>query len=151
LWKLFVLTSLGISAGRSYSKKLDRVLKRYRKQDHVERLSTEHAIKNLLEMMLVGRIDYTISHSPQSTYASEQIHAKGKFISLPTREAGPMINTHVLCTKNEWGRKIIEKINKALLIERPTELYRGYYEKWLPQNLIPIYRKEYLKFIKLTE
>ena len=46
---------------------------------------------------------------------------------------------------------MIEKINKILLEQRPTDRYRGAYERWLDANSLERYRTIYQDiFLKTT-
>jgi hypothetical protein len=47
------------------------------------------------------------------------------------------------CSKNAWGRTVIDRINAILLEQRPTERYRAAYERWLDPNAIEKYRLVY--------
>jgi hypothetical protein len=56
------------------------------------------------------------------------------------------------CTKNEWGKKAIDNINRILLEQRGTERYRAAYERWLDSSSIEGYRKLYKEvFLTITE
>ena len=46
-------------------------------------------------------------------------------------------------------RKVIDKVNRVLLEQRPTEQYRAAYERWLDPNSIVEYRRAYVEvFLK---
>jgi hypothetical protein len=47
------------------------------------------------------------------------------------------------CSKNAWGRAVIDKINTILLEQRPTMHYRAAYERWLDANSLERYRAVY--------
>jgi uncharacterized protein (TIGR02285 family) len=60
--------------------------------------------------------------------------------------------TYVACSKTEWGRKTIDNLNKVLLKTRPTERYRGAYERWLDPSSIGGYRELYKNvFLEIKE
>ena len=47
------------------------------------------------------------------------------------------------CSKNAWGRAVIDKVNRTLLQQRPRERDRGAYERWLDANSLVRYRPSY--------
>lgn len=60
--------------------------------------------------------------------------------------------SYVACSKNEWGKEVIEKINRILLEQRPTDAYRGSYERWLDDSSLEPYRQLYKKvFLPITK
>ena len=91
----------------------------------------------------------------EAMYLAETIGIKDKIMTLNIAEN--QINhdaslTYVACSKNEWGKKAIENINKALLKVRPTESYRTAYERWLDPSSIEGFRKLYNEvFLTITE
>jgi len=58
---------------------------------------------------------------------------------------------YVACSKTPWGKKLIEKINRILLEQRPTKQYRSAYERWLDKSSLESYRDLYKNvFLQVT-
>ena len=58
---------------------------------------------------------------------------------------------YVACSKTPWGKKLIEKINRILLEQRPTAQYRAAYERWLDKSSLKNYRDLYKNvFLQVT-
>ncbi len=53
------------------------------------------------------------------------------------------IKNYIGCPKNEWGRQLMEKINKILVKARPTKKHIYHQLKWFPKEMEPQIRKAY--------
>ncbi|RAM65452.1 TIGR02285 family protein [Herbaspirillum rubrisubalbicans] len=109
---------------RSYSPTVDMLLADYRPQENY----SEQV--EAIGMLLAGRIDYMIE---LPLLAFEQARAMGQpdaLVALPMQEANEVVFNRVMCPKNEWGRQVVEQVNKVLLEERAKPFYRAIVEKW---------------------
>lgn len=105
---------------------------------------------SLVKMMLAERIDYIVEYPwVAGYYQSELGGKKDDLISMQIEELkdNQYIWAGAACPKNEWGKKIINRINEILRKEIPTERWRGFVERWLDKNAIPEYRKAYERII----
>ncbi|QJP99378.1 TIGR02285 family protein [Herbaspirillum rubrisubalbicans] len=128
---------------RSYSPTVDMLLADYRPQENY----SEQV--EAIGMLLAGRIDYMIE---LPLLAFEQARAMGQpdaLVALPMQEANEVVFNRVMCPKNEWGRQVVEQVNKVLLEERAKPFYRAIVEKWHdPESVAQIrniYDKVFLK------
>lgn len=128
---------------RSYSPTVDMLLADYRPQENY----SEQV--EAIGMLLAGRIDYMIE---LPLLAFEQARAMGQpdaLVALPMQEANEVVFNRVMCPKNEWGRQVVEQVNKVLLEERAKPFYRTIVEKWHdPESVAQIrniYNKVFLK------
>ncbi len=132
--------------GRSYSKELDTVLDTWVNKEN-SMVTTQNSIFiGLLKMLVRNRIDYTLGYSHEMTYVSKDLKLKEKFLSLPITDANSLIPVYVGCPKNEWGRKIIKKLNPYLKLNRENIAYYGVYLQWLDPKAAqeyPLLVKEY--------
>ncbi|CAN2046443.1 TIGR02285 family protein [Candidatus Magnetomoraceae bacterium gMMP-13] len=137
---------LGISRDRSYGKYIDAVLEKYKKQRNVFVHSGKDVFASLLNMLLKNRLDYILGLPEEVMYRAEKFGIQDKILTIALKENENVYDSwlgHVACSKNEWGKKFIEKINNILIKQRPTQAYRGAYERWLDENSIENYRRLY--------
>jgi len=139
---------IGLAKDRSYGNTLDDVLKAHEGQANLVAFTGQELSRNLFKMLLLGRLDGLIGLPEEALYMAEQMGIRDQFITLTLQE-----NLHnfdgwmscVACAKTPWGKKVIERVNKVLLDERPSKLYRAAYERWLDPNSIAEYRQAYRK------
>ncbi|MBT3368388.1 MAG: TIGR02285 family protein [Nitrospina sp.] len=133
---------LGLSSKMAYGKKIDSLVEKYKAKGNIFFRHGDDITKGLLLMLLKNRIDYTISYPWMVEYMlkPEQVD---KLTFIPAKETQTPIMHYVMCSKTDWGLRVIEKINAILKKERPTKRYRSIFERWLPKSEIERYRREY--------
>lgn len=145
---------IGLAKDRSYGNTLDEILKRHQGQANLVEFTGQELSLNLFKMLILGRLDGLIGLPEEALYQAEQMGIRDQFITLTLSE-----NLHnydgwmssVACSKTDWGRAVIDSINKVLLEQRPSEQYRVAYERWLDPNSIAEYRRAYAEiFLKTT-
>lgn len=145
---------IGLAKDRSYGNTLDEILKRHQGQANLVEFTGQELSLNLFKMLILGRLDGLIGLPEEALYQAEQMGIRDQFITLTLSENlhnydGWMSN--VACSKTDWGRAVIDSINKVLLEQRPSEQYRVAYERWLDPNSIAEYRRAYAEiFLKTT-
>ncbi len=134
---------LGIPRKYVLSKPLTALLTPYIGKPHVYQQDMTKMMENILKMTAATRLDYTIAYPWMTNYISEKLHLKGRFTSLSISEDDSPIMYHAACTKNEWGRGMVARIDDILKEIRLSKKYRGAVERWLDKNSIPRYRALY--------
>lgn len=88
-------------------------------------------------MLKQERIDYMIGYPWEIAYLASQMHMDDDFVFVDMKEleGHQWINTHVGCSKNEWGQQVVEHLNAVLLRIRPTDEYLFHLLKWFPKDL----------------
>ncbi|PHR30454.1 MAG: ABC transporter substrate-binding protein [Desulfotalea sp.] len=146
---------VGRSNNRSYGVVFDAVLNKYGNDTNTFTYKGKEMSKNLFKMLIAGRIDALASLPEEATYFAEIMGVKDQITSLNITENQNDLEallTYVTCSKTAWGKKAIEDINTVLLKQRPTEFYRGAYERWLDPSSIPHYRQLYKDvFLTITK
>lgn len=100
-----------------------------------KQISGEFALYNLLAMILINRVDYTIDyemmiHSYQRN--AEKQETNENLIFIPIKEyQGKVIRGAVGCSNNEWGKKAIERINQAVPKVRKNNDFQQSLNYWL--------------------
>ena len=143
---------IGIQSGRSYGKILDPLLEKHKGQKHIYIREGKGLYESLLKMLMADRIDYILGYPVETIYVGKMLGVDDQVMNIPLQEH---LNTYsygyIACSKTEWGREIIEKINRILRKERPTEHYRSIMERWLDSNIIESYRQAYEAIFLKTE
>lgn len=138
--------TLGLAKDRSFGVNVDEVLKKHRGTNTTVEVSGPELSLNLFKMLMKGRLDGILGLPEEAFYQAEQLGIRDQLMTLTIEEN---LNGYeawlssVGCSKNAWGKAIIEKINAVLLAQRPTDRYRAAYERWLDPNAIEQYRKVY--------
>jgi len=134
----------GAVKGRSYGAEIDQLLLRYQNKKHVFLRTSGQMYEGMFSMLLADRFDYLIGSPLEAMYASKSVSEKGEeIVNLPLQENSSYLLGYVACTKNEWGKQMIEKVNTVLRQERPTEQYKSFFERWLDERSFVQFRKDY--------
>jgi len=128
---------------RSYSPTVDRLLKAYPpKENYSEQMEA-------VGMLLAGRIDFMVELPLLALDQARVMGHGGELVAIPMQEADEVVFNRVMCAKNEWGRQVVEAVNKVLLANRAKSFYRRIVEKWHdPESITEIrgiYDKVFLK------
>ena len=137
---------IGIGRDRSYGPAVDKVVARYQGRKNLVVLSHQRLFSDLFRMMLAGRIDAVIGLPEEGMYHAELAGARDRIATLTISENQKGYEgwlSYVACSKTDWGRKVIKRVNQVLLQQRPTAAYRGAYERWLDNNSREVYRRLY--------
>lgn len=126
---------LGVFSNRSYTPALDVHINRIENADQIVRRTTLDTVEGLLKMLALDRIDYTLINSPTLQWHLTLMNIDD-IIGLPVTESAAHLIRHVACTKNAWGKQVIEDINRVLRAERNSEEYRRVLDSWVgPKDL----------------
>ena len=140
--------TIGRATNRSYGKYVDTILDKYKDQGKIIAFEGEELSRNFFQMLKLDRLDALISLPEEAIYQAEMLDFKDEIMTLTIEENQVGYESwfsYVGCSKTEWGKIIIEKINQVLLVQRPTKRYREAYERWLDESSLESYRKLYDK------
>jgi uncharacterized protein (TIGR02285 family) len=146
---------IGRSPNRSYGVEFDTALKAHSTEKNTYSYESPELSLNLFKMLQAGRIDTLPGLPEEAMYLAETMGIREQIMTLSVEEnqANPEASlSYVACSKNEWGKETIQRINRVLLAQRPTAAYRAAYERWLDSSSIEGYRKLYDEvFLKITQ
>jgi len=137
---------IGRATNRSYGKYVDAILNKYKGRDNIFVFEGEELSHNFFQMLKLDRLDALISLPEEAIYQAEKLGIKDEIMTLTIEENQVGYESwlsYVGCSKTEWGKKIIKRINQILLTQRPTKKYREAYERWLDDSSLENYRKLY--------
>lgn len=146
---------VGLAKDRSYGKDIDTVIEAHKKQKNILVLANQNLAQILFKMLLSDRVDVLLTLPEEAMYMAEQMGARDRIMTLTISENQKGYDgwlSYVACSKNEWGKEVIENINQVLLEQRPTARYRGAYERWLDEGSLTGYRALYKEiFLSITK
>jgi uncharacterized protein (TIGR02285 family) len=134
---------LGIAEGRSYGKDLDALLKKHEGQKHVYARAGKELYKGLFQMLMADRIDYLLGYPMEAMYFAGEFGVSNQIVNIALKESDEYRLTYVGCSKTEWGKQVIDRIDEILKKERTTDQYRAFHERWLDENSLEVFREAY--------
>jgi uncharacterized protein (TIGR02285 family) len=145
---------IGLVKDRSFGVTLDDTLARHRGQGNLVEFTGQELSVNLFKMLILDRLDGLIGLPEEALYQAEQMGIRDQLVTLTLSENQGNYDgwmSAVGCSKNAWGKEVIDRVNAILLQQRPAERYRAAYERWLDPNSIELYRRVYAEvFLKTT-
>lgn len=138
--------TIGRSDNRSYGLLFDTTLNTYGNENNIFSFEGAELSLNLFKMLIAGRIDALPALPEEAMYLAETLEFKDEIMTLNINENqnNPSASlTYVACSKTDWGKNTIDKVNNVLLKERPSIEYRAAYERWLDPSSIDNYRELY--------
>jgi len=132
---------------RSFTAKIDNLLKEHEPGSNLQRVS-ERA-ESLIKMVGAGRIDFTIEYPIVASYYDRKNAKPGGIVSVPIAEMEPFSYVYMCCTKNAWGKDVIERWNEVLHRIKPTQKYRSITEiGHTDEKELKLIRQYYEAFLK---
>lgn len=138
---------LGFDGDRSYTNAIDTILERHKGQKNVLKREGYDLIASSLKMLSKGHLDYIIEYPSQVMFISKEKKLSGQFYTISLEEAPNYTVSHVVCPKNSWGKKLIEKINVVLKNGRSTNQYYSFIERWVDERKRKEFREAYNHFL----
>ena len=97
--------------------------------------------EGLIKLLEAERnIDYTIGHPQEIAWLTRQGIVEDKFKFIPIKEIAPYSIAYIGCTKNKWGKKVINRINQILEGNYDLE-YINAHQNFLPPEGVKLHRK----------
>lgn len=124
----------GVIDGRSYAPGIDASLARHRGRPNLVVRAVPAG--RMFQMLLAGNLDYVLMFSHEAAFFAADL-SDGTGSGKPVRNraikgAPPYLFTHVACTGNDWGRRMIARIDDVIRGLRDKPEYRKLSERWYP-------------------
>lgn len=122
---------LGIDQGRSYGKAIDDIILALGESENIFRRSN-FEVDDLIRMVNLGRLDYTIAYPFQVEYYLKQNNLMNEpvFTLLKVKGVTPYTMGSFACSKNNWGKQVIKEINGVLAKIKATDRYKEAMTTW---------------------
>ena len=99
---------------------------------------------NLIKMLILDRVDYIIEIPSFAVYMVKQFQPQISLQSISIIEnTNEILLARIFCTKNQWGKNIIRKIDKILDQEKGKPEYLELMERWYDENSRLVIRRYY--------
>ncbi|MET1255301.1 transporter substrate-binding domain-containing protein [Aliikangiella maris] len=144
----------------SYGVVIDDIFEKYRNNKNIITLHSIGLGRQGIQMLLAKRVDYML-YDESALFEIEKLNARDKVVLLPIAELGKNkkqdIKTasitleqieaqkfdvqdfevgHFVCTKNNWGKKAIARINQVLLDELTNDTFFSLITQGVPANSV---------------
>ncbi|HAS87883.1 MAG TPA: hypothetical protein DCS48_01020 [Desulfovibrio sp.] len=99
---------MGIAKGRRYTGAVDQLTKKNQNSNKIYVYYKSDVFRGLIQLLETERtIDYVIGHPQEIRWLTKHKIVEDKFFFIPIKELPPYVLAYVGCTKNEWGKKVI--------------------------------------------
>ena len=133
----------------SFGKGIDEILTSQQRGPHIlTEYNTENMGQKSLQLLSNKRVDYTLSLDA-TLHDAKTMGLLDTIAFIPIKEQGEYALGYVTAPKTIWGQQMIEKINRILQKEIPTEAFFNYFVPLVDKELVPDLRKEFNKKIVL--
>ena len=133
----------------SFGKGIDEILSSQQRSPHIlTEYNTENMGQKSLQLLSNKRVDYTLSLDA-TLHDAKTMGLLDTIAFIPIQEQNEYALGYITAPKTIWGQQMIEKINKILQKEIPTEAFFNYFIPLVDKELVPDLRKEYNKKIVL--
>lgn len=136
---------IGVSPN-SYNKEINTIVDKYLGRDNVVMLND---YISLIKMLIRGRVDVIIQYPSVVSYIKRTLNLKSRTtnVSIDSPKQDSFVLVYTGCSKSEWGRNVINKINKSLISESKENNFLEerlrWYDKDDQQKLRKLYEKYY--------
>jgi uncharacterized protein (TIGR02285 family) len=144
--------SLGIVSHRSYGEHIDRVVERgVRENKNIVQASGRYGSRQLFEMLINGRIDMMLEYPWVTAYFNKvKKNRDVELVNLNISDFPSYSPSYVACSRNEEGKKLIEKLNAFIERTIPIEKNRQRMMDWLDASEAAKFEQDYLEFFKIA-
>ena len=132
---------LGVIKEMSYGAIIDGIIKGHGNQRNVLTVFASNTISMEISLLLNQRIDYSIIVPMQAKYETDRMGVTGQLEFIPILENLEYFKGFIACTRNEVGKKAIEKINRILRKKTPTDEYFNLFTPWINDSMLPEFKK----------
>ena len=133
--------TLLLKRGTRYGKRIDRILNEHRGSPNITYLYSDNLGQQALKMLMAGRGDYFLSLS-STTYDAEKLGYADRIALIPI-EGESYLTGRVACSRNETGKRIIERVNEMLRKEIPNGRIYRILSRWVPGRMRREFKKMY--------
>jgi len=114
-----------LSSKRSFTKEIDDLLLKKEKRSNIKRMIMRD--EAIIRMLARDGTDYILEYPDiVSTFMKKYYPEKRKdMVYILIKEIRPFNYGYVSCTRDEWGKRVIGQVNRALIKLRPTREFKN--------------------------
>jgi len=135
--------TLGYLEEMSYTKKVHKLLEKYRGEENIH-FSSRSEVEFELSMLDRNRLDYFFGFSAQAIFDSEVKGVPNKYQFYNIEEIDKFMSMHTHCSKTSFGKKVMSEVNK-ILTQDLLMAHLATVERWYGQN--KNYRKVFIDYV----
>lgn len=139
---------LGLVAQRSYSATIDKTILKHKKK--IIFRYGKGSMDGVISMLIKNRIDYTIEYPNFFLFKSDTASKATAFKSVPIDGMQETTFGYFACSKNKWGKSVIDNINLYLKEHRSKIAYKNIMKRWLSDEDAKIIDKYYPSYMQDT-
>jgi uncharacterized protein (TIGR02285 family) len=114
--------------GRSYGKEIDPLLQKHKGMSHLLFRVLDN--QNLFQVLGLGRTDYILEFPAVRSFFEHDLGIHPELENIRIEGITPYNVTYVTCVKNEWGKRVIQKVDDILKRYIPTPAHREATLRW---------------------
>jgi len=114
--------------GRSYGKEIDPLLQKHKGVPHL--LFRVMDNQNLFQVLGLGRTDYILEFPAVRSFFEHDLDIHPELANIRIEGITPYNVTYVTCVKNEWGKRVLKKVDEILKRYIPTSAHREATLRW---------------------
>ncbi len=114
--------------GRSYGKEIDPLLQKHMGMSHLLFRVADN--QNLFEVLGLGRADYILEFPAVRSFFEHDLDIHPELANISIEGITPYNVTYVTCVKNEWGKRVLKKVDEILKHYIPTPAHREATLRW---------------------
>ena len=135
--------TLGYLEEMSYTKKVHKLLEKYRGEENIH-FSSRSAVEFDLSMLDRNRLDYFFGFSGQAIFDAQVKGIPNKYQFYNIEEIDMFMSMHTHCSKTPFGKKVMSEVNK-ILTQDLLMAHLATVERWYGQN--KNYRKVFIDYV----
>ena len=118
----------GLSGFRTYPDPLGAWLTEAVAKKRVKNITGSQGGESLQLMVSHGRLDYIFEFTSISMAMRKGLHMRESLLALPILEDRNLVESGIYCTRNAWGRRMAERLDRAIreLVAEPEALLQLY-------------------------
>jgi uncharacterized protein (TIGR02285 family) len=142
---------LGIAERRRYGDAIDKIVADARAAypGHTVAVYEDNATVTLLKMLAAHHIDALLAYPTEEYYLAGQLGRRDQYRAYTLTDAPPLISARFSCNRKPSTDGIFLDLQAQAGTPAVRVAYQRVYERWLPPNLLPLYR-ERLKHPELS-
>jgi uncharacterized protein (TIGR02285 family) len=139
-----------ITQKRSYSPELDALLRMRNPKADIRAVNVASSGANLLQMVRVGRADYTIEYDFTLAFLQSrlpELNNGAKLIALPIAGTQPF-EVGIACPRTEWGRAMIMRLDAIVARVSQLPQYQAGQIRWFSADTMKRDKKAQTEFYR---
>lgn len=125
---------------RSYTPAIDELLTQQHSASNFDRKAITS--ESLLQMLKFDRVNYMLEYPSTISYLSRNdAEFRERFSSLAIEEAAELAVTYLACPRSDWGKQVIENINRVVIEKHASNEYINLISRYYNRAEVKVIRE----------